>query len=148
MSQQRAKRLPVDHGASRALLESSTVPPPFDPEEYARESDSRIRIETTPSSSRSTAPPPTGTMPEYAPRETSGTMQALGSVSTDAVPVLAVAREDLEWFDVAPYHRALLRYVDGRETIAVICARSCFKVDEALAAFHQLVRDGLITLQQ
>ncbi len=121
--------------------------PPFDVQEYARESDSMIRIEAAPISARPTAPPPPG-MPEYAPGVRSGSMHALGSVASDAVPVLAVAREDLEWFDLTPYARALLRYVDGRETITAICTRARLKLDEAMAALHELARDGVVTLQR
>jgi hypothetical protein len=148
MSEQRAKQLRVDDGASEVLPEPSTVRPPFDLEKFARDSDSMIRVETTPPSGKPTAPPPAGMLPEYSPGLTSGTMHVLGSIASDSVPVLAVAREDLEWFEIAPYPRSLLRYVDGRQSIAAICAHARFKVDEALAAFHDLARDGLVTLQR
>jgi hypothetical protein len=132
---------------AKPAVEPSTVPPPFDPVSYARESEANIRIETAPSSNRPTAPPPPG-LPQYAPGQASGTMHALGSVSSGAVPDLAVAREDLEWFELTPYARSLLRYVDGRQSLEAICARGCLKLDEVMGTIHDLVRDGLVTLRQ
>jgi hypothetical protein len=147
MSDHRAqKRVPSDR-PKVAAEEPSTVRPPFDPVSYARESDSRLRTETTPPSARPTAPPPPG-MPQYTPGASSGTMHALGAVSSGAVPDLAVAREDLEWFELTPYVRSLLRYVDGRQSIEAICARACLKLDEVLATMHELSRDGLVTLRR
>jgi hypothetical protein len=114
---------------------------------YARESESLIRIESTPPSARPTAPPPPG-MPHYTPGATSGTMHALGSVSSGAVPELAIAHEDLEWFDLTPYVRSLLRYVDGRQSIEAICSRACLKLDEVMGTMHELARDGLVILRR
>jgi hypothetical protein len=146
MSDQRAhKRVPTPPPQPGAE-EPSTVRPPFDPVSYARESDSKIRIETTPASARPTAPPPPG-MPQYSPGN-SGTMHSLGSVTSGAVPELAVAREDLEWFELTPYARSLLRYVDGRQSLEAITARACMKLDEVMAAMHDLARDGIVTLRR
>jgi hypothetical protein len=126
--------------------EPDTVRPPFDPVKFARDSESNIRIETTPPSARPTAPPPPG-VPAHAPGS-SGARVALGSVSSQAVPVLVIAREDLEWFELEQHVRLLLIHVDGRQSIESICARARLKVDEALAGFHELARQGLVTLQR
>lgn len=147
MSDPRAKRRTPAELAKPAAEEPSTVRPPFDPITFARESESAIRIDSTPPSNRPTAPPPPG-VPQYAPGVTSGMMHSLGSVSSGAVPELAVAREDLEWFDLTPYVRALLRYVDGRQSLEAICARACLKLDEVMATMHDLARDGLVILRR
>jgi len=126
--------------------EPSTVRPPFDPVMFARESERAIRIESTPPSARPTAPPPAG-LPEHTPGS-SGARLALGSVSSQAVPVLAVAREDLEWFDLEPHVRLLLVHVDGRQSIDAITARACLKLDESLEGFHELAQQGIVTLQR
>jgi hypothetical protein len=125
----------------------ATVRPPFDPEAFARESDSKVRVETDPVSARPTAPPPPG-IPQYAPGLSSGTMHSLGSVTSDAIPTLAVARDDLEWFELPAFTRDLLHLVDGHEPIAAICLRGGIALDRAMAAFHELVNDGVITLRR
>lgn len=124
-----------------------TVRPPFDPEEYARESESKIPLDTLPPSGKPTAPPPPN-MPQYLPGLTSGTMASLGSVASDAIPTLAVAREDLEWFDLAPALRAILAQVDGVERLAIVCDRAGVELDAGMAAMHDLVRDGIVTLRR
>lgn len=124
-----------------------TVRPPFDPEAYARESETSIRLDTVPPSNRPTAPPPPG-VPQYQAGITSGTMQSLGSVTSDAVPMLAVAREDLEWFDLAQPVRTLLALVDGVVPIAGLALRAGVAVDGAMASFHELARDGIVTLRR
>jgi hypothetical protein len=145
MSDPRAKpaATPIDEEDPRA----ETVRPPFDPETYARESESNIRIETLPPSHRPTAPPPPD-MPQYQPGITSGTMQSLGSVTSDAVPVLAVAREDLEWFDLPQVNRSLVGLVDGRRSIVELARHAGAPLDRAMASFHEMARDGIVTLRR
>ena len=145
MSDPRLK--PVATRVEQEDLRAPTVRPPFDPEAYARESESSIRLDTVPPSNRPTAPPPPG-MPQYTPGVTSGTMQSLGSVTSDAVATLAVAREDLEWFDLPVLSRSLLALIDGRETIASLARRAGIALDRAMASFHEMARDGIVTLRR
>jgi hypothetical protein len=137
MSDQRAHKL-QSSAAIDPTAEEITVRPPFDPAAFARESD--VLIRSTPPSARPTAPPP----PQYTPSPAT----APPSSGLGAVPELVVAREDLEWFDVTPYARSILRYVDGRQSIEAICARACLKADEVVSTIHQLERDGVITLRR
>lgn len=98
-----------------------TVRPPFDPEEYARESESRIPTAPPP------ADPPTHT------------------ASAGDVPVLAMSREDLEWFDLPELPRALLPLIDGHADVRSIASRANAELAEVLSALDQLVRDGAVT---
>jgi hypothetical protein len=75
-------------------------------------------------------------------------MISLGSIASDAVPSLAVAREDLDWFDLAQPVRELLARVDGHETIATICERCGLELDRGMGAIHDLARDGIVTLRR
>jgi hypothetical protein len=117
--------------ASDAQGESITVRPPFDPEEFARQSECK------------TVPPPPG-LPQFDPGNTSGTIEAAVSLDANMVPALVVAREDLDWFDVSPLARQLVRDVDGSLSLGEICARSGQPLDDAIRAFEQLVRDGIV----
>jgi hypothetical protein len=124
----------------------TTVRPPFNPAQFARESDSRIGLEPEPPSARPTTPPPPG-LPQYGP--TGGAaMHAQASVGPDAVPSLAVAREDLECFELPQLTRDLLRQVDGHSTLATLCARGAFALEAATAACHELERQGIVTLRR
>ena len=147
MSEQRAK--PLAHVVPSDEAHSiSTVRPPFDPLAFARESESKVRIgETDPPSARPTAPPPPG-MPQYQAGLTSGTMHSLAGLGADTVPSVAVTPEDLEWFDLPELTALLLVLVDGTSNIGVLGLRAGVSLDEAMAAFHELARDGIITLRR
>jgi hypothetical protein len=147
MSVSRAKR-PVTVTEADDVESISTVRPPFDPLEYARQSESKIQIgETDPPSARPTAPAPAG-IPQYQAGVTSGTMASLGSVGLDTVPVLAVAKDDLAWFELPQPAAKLVAEVDGKVNIGTIAARARVAPDAAMHAFHELARQGIVTLRR
>ncbi len=108
-----------------------TVRPPFDPVEFARQSE------------LSTVPPP-DKAPDLDPVISSETIHEVLFVEADAVPALAVAREDLEWFDLPPAVRGFLGHVDGDSTLDVVCSRAARSIDEGIALVEQLIRDGIL----
>jgi hypothetical protein len=120
-------------GVARAAPhdDQATVRPPFDPVEFARQSE------------LSTVPPP-GQVPDLDPVISSETTLEVLFVDGETIPALAVAREDLEWFDLAPAVRALLRHVDGEAPVSDVCARVGQTLDDGIMLVEQLVRDGLI----
>ncbi len=125
--------------------EPVTVRPPFDPEEFARNADSSIRLTegAPPPPLPATMPPPAG-LPRYptdlpplsSPRPT--------PMRADAIPELAVAIGDLDWFDLSPRARAVLLWVNGRDSVATICEQSGLAPKDAIAVLDELVREGLI----
>ncbi len=120
----------------RATRDETTVRPPFDPVEFARQSE------------MSTVPP-AGQVPDLDsvasdPVVSSETIHEVLFVEADTVPALAVAREDLEWFDLAPAVRAFLGHIDGEAALNEVCSRSARPVDEGIALVEQLIRDGLV----
>jgi hypothetical protein len=141
MADPRAKAYPEQTPTGEKPRELDTVRPPFDPEEFARESDSMIRIEAA----RATAPPPP--MSEYANGGTSGTIAAFAAVAPEIVPLLDVAKDDLEWFDLQPVARALLGHVDGRTSVETIAERTNVPIDQAMSVLHELAREGVLTWQ-
>jgi hypothetical protein len=147
MSEQRAK--PLAHVAPPDEAPSiSTVRPPFDPLEFARDSESMIRIgEADPPSNRPTAPPPPG-LPQYQAGLTSGMMHSLANVGPDTVPSLAMAGEDLAWFELPEPAASLLGHVDGATSIGVLSAHAGVGLDAAMATFHELARQGIVTLSR
>jgi hypothetical protein len=67
------------------------------------------------------------------------------AVRTSDIPMLAVARDDLEWFDLTPAARALLRMVNGRDAVAAIASRAQLTVPDAEVELERLRRAGLVT---
>ncbi len=109
-----------------------TVKPAWDPEKYARETDSRIRLESSiPPSARPTVPPP-GAEPVPMARGTD-------------VPVLAISRDDLEWFELSSSSRDLLRQVNGRDTVEALATLLRVPPEQLLTELEGLAREGLIT---
>jgi hypothetical protein len=109
----------------------ATVRPPFDPQEFARQSE------------RVTLPPPPKT-PSDAPELVSGTMEVFWPVEATTVVMLAVAKDDLEWFELPPLCRKLLEHVDGEANVETICARSGVSMTDAADLFEDLVREGIV----
>ncbi len=121
---------PTVRAAAAAADDKATVRPPFDPVEFARQSE------------LSTIPPVR--TPDLDPVvSTEATMEVL-FVDGDTVPMLAVAREDLEWFDLAQPVRDLLRHVDGEATVSTVCDRAKHSVEDGVTLVEQLVRDGVL----
>lgn len=117
----------------------TTVRPPFDPEAFARESETNIRTNLRvpdssppPASTRPTVPPPPG-LPVYT-----------AAVGGAAVPVLGVSRDDLEWFDLSPAARDVLGHVNGEDSIETICTRSGLRLNDVVDLLEGLARDGVV----
>ncbi|HXN30932.1 MAG TPA: hypothetical protein VN894_03680 [Polyangiaceae bacterium] len=62
----------------------------------------------------------------------------------DAIPALAVAIGDLDWFDLSPQARQLLLQVNGRDSVATICAHCGLGLKDAIPVLDDLAREGLI----
>jgi hypothetical protein len=114
------------------LSERVTARPPFDPEEFARQSE-RVTL------------PPSPKAPSDAPELISGTMEVVWPVETTNIPTLVVAKEDLEWFELPPLCRKLLEFVDGTASVEAICERSGVSFTDASDLFDELVREGIVT---
>ncbi len=108
-----------------------TARPPFDPQEFARETE------------RSTLPVPIAT-PSSAPDLASGTMEVFLPVEPMTIPELIVAREDLEWFDLPPAARTLLEHIDGEASVEAIAARAGLLLTDVVDIMDGLVREGFI----
>ena len=109
----------------------STVRPPFDPQEFARESE------------RATQPPPIRAASE-APEIASGTMEIFPPVEAMTIPELTVAREDLEWFDLPAAARRILAYIDGDASVEIISSRAGLPLTDAIDLVEELAHEGLV----
>jgi hypothetical protein len=119
--------------------EPITVRPPFDPEAYARESESVIsKDETVPPP----LPPARATLPTMpAPSDVPLYTAVAGGA---AVPVLTVSADDLEWFDLSPVARGMLPHITGDQSIQTISASMGMSLDEAVGVLEGLAKDGVV----
>jgi hypothetical protein len=123
-----------------------TVRPPYDPEQYARESESRLRIAHiathVPVASpmdESGAPPSS----QSAARLTAAG-EAADIPSPDEVPYRVMAAEELEWFTLDGDARAALELVNGLRSIGRIADTLGIAPSVAGAIFARLVVDDII----
>jgi hypothetical protein len=119
-----------------AVVESArapvTVRPPFDPAQFARDSDRALRASEASSSPSNDAPP----APALDLR--------VDAVVEDWVPLLAIPRAELEWMDLKPLACALLLRVNGCSTVREIAEASRIPVREATQVFEKLSRKHVV----
>lgn len=111
--------------------EAATIRPPFDPQEFARESE------------RVTLPPP-ARMPSDAPEVVSTTMEVLLPIEATTIAEVAVGKEDLEWFELPPLAHKLLEEIDGATSIETICDRAGLVLTDAIDMVEAMAREGII----
>jgi hypothetical protein len=130
----------------------STKPPPFDPQRFARDAESRLDAE--PPSRKATAPP----HPSHpALRESCKDLRTMADGSAHAegaeltsiptlggAPVLMVGGDDLESLGPEADDRALLAFVDGKLTVEEILAVAHVDVVTGISAFRRLARLGIV----
>ena len=121
------------HATKAEPGERPTSRPSFDPEVFARVSDSNLRTaaEVGSPSVRPTAPPPPAV-----PRS--------GPIDPKWVPLLEVARDDAEWFDITATARRVLAQVDGEKTVGALGDALGAEGVDVEAALADLAREGVI----
>ncbi len=121
-----------------------TVRPPFDPEEFARDSESRLRIaDVVPVDVTfdDSEPPPSS---QSATRLTAAGASRGSAPPPDAVPYRVMAPEDVEWFELDSDASALLDRVNGVKTIARIADTIGVASPLACAIFMRLARERIV----
>jgi hypothetical protein len=105
-----------------------TVRPPFDPEQFARESDSRLRAVAASSNWPTVRPPSSDLLvaAEAAPDIQQGDVaeDAGSALGLDSVPLMAASPEELGWIDLPAEASALVAHVNGVATLGEICAKA------------------------
>jgi hypothetical protein len=137
---------------------SLTIRPPFDPAAFARESEAGVRAAEGPASNLPTVRPPAddsapaigslsevrgvaGSIPDVQEVEMQGPARDLGG---DDIPFVAVSRDDLPWFDLAPEAADLLALVDGISSVDALAARASFSTKECVSLLQDLAALGVV----
>lgn len=99
-----------------------------------------------PASTRPTQPPPV----DYAPSPESAmvSVSVSFSVESEDVPVLTVARDQVDTVTLSPLARALLRHVNERDPVSVLCTRAGMRMDDAVAGLEELAREGVVSFHR
>ncbi len=138
----------------------ATERPPFDLDEYVRDSEARLQIAPPaklPANAPSTQPPP----PEHAslldsckqlPVAPSDGDEAGSSTldprrvtpTLDAVAVLLLTADDLEWLDLDAEARALIALVDDQLIVEEILTLTKTDVVRGIAIFERLAAEGVV----
>jgi hypothetical protein len=155
-SDRRSGRPPAVESDHRA--ERPTVRPPFDPAKFAVESEKKLQV-PEPSSTRPTPRalprppvpplPPWGKMregtrssPEL--QETASPSDAREALGGDAVPVLIMSRDELEWFALAPEAIQILGRVNGIASIDTVCAEARISPQDGANILLELAERGIV----
>ena len=136
----------------------STPRPPFDPEIFARESESRLRAAEQQSSTpaprslqRPKVPPlqwgRTGDAPPRGPelQESPWTFNALDAVGPDTVPVVMLSSEKLARIAISSEASLLLNQIDGVRPLHVVCAMANMTPDDGATILLALADQGVIS---
>ena len=145
----------------------ATTPPPWNPEEFERDSESMIVGRPSPSM-RPTAPPeatynalrescsenmlaalPSGDGPDWQSevRVQSSAPLPRDIPSLDSVPYVSMLADDLAWFDLGPDAKLVLGLVDGCSPVGAILTTSPLGPDETCVYLRELMNVGVIKLR-
>jgi hypothetical protein len=130
-----------------------TQQPPFDPEVFARESESQV--EAAPVSKRPTVPPlPSYTNLRDSCREflaleptTSETAERTKTPTLSAVVDLLASMDDLEWFNLDTRARAIVTLIDGELIVEEILAVTHIDIDTGMAILAGMAHDGIVSFR-
>ena len=151
----------------KAHRELETIPPPFDPEEYAKDSESMIVGKPTASMKPTMPPEPfyndlrescsdrmVAADPAPDSLDFQSEVRVLSSAplprdipSLDAVPFLAMQTDDLAWFDLGADSKSVLSLVDGCTPIGLILTRSPLSADDTCQIVRELLGLGIIEVR-
>jgi hypothetical protein len=118
----------------------ATVVPPFDPQAFARESE---RITVQPPTAPATPHPPSDT-PVVTSEVIAIADETFVSLDEATIPRLAVAKEDLEWFDLSAAAHAILDQIDGVASIEEVAARTQIALVDAVDLVTEMTRQGIL----
>jgi hypothetical protein len=152
--------LPKPGRSEGHATERPTVRPPFDPETFARESESGLHEAASP-----TVPPPTPRVlhrPEAPALELTPSSRfrapsspdieepptgadALSALGLHTVPLLGVARDELEWVVLSGDADRVLAYVDGTRTLEKVAASAGMSTEDVAAVLLDLADQGVVS---
>ncbi len=68
-------------------------------------------------------------------------------MAPDAVPVLAMSRQELEWFALSPAASRLMAQVDGIAAVDAVCTQAVLPRNEGTLILLELADQGIVTFR-
>jgi hypothetical protein len=102
----------------------TTRPPPFDPEQYAKDSEMKLRA-----------------VSDVMPARRATTKLA---AAMDAVPLRKSDAEDAGWFELGPDSARLLEVIDGKSTLRELGAKLGMSDTDVMQTALELASIGLV----
>ena len=133
------------------MSERPTARPPFDPAQFAQEAESRLGQEEPPASRKETPrafPRPSLAVTSRPKAREAGSARgpkASDNLDGNAVPLLAMSRQELEWFALSPSASRLIAQVDGLAAVDTICSRAELSSAEGSLILLELSDQGIVT---
>lgn len=136
------------------MSERPTARPPFDPAQFAQEAESSLRrVENRPSR-RATPrafPQPLLAVSRTAPEEGASSTPLVktqnNALAAEAVPVLAMSQQELEWFALSPAASRLVAQVDGVSRVDAVCLQAALTRAEGALILLELSEQGIVTFR-
>ncbi len=69
------------------------------------------------------------------------------TVAPDAVPLLAMSRQELEWFALSPAASRLIAQVDGVAHVETVCSQAGLPRTEGTLILLELSDQGIVTFR-
>jgi len=135
----------------RDVSERPTARPPFDPAQFAQETESRLGLSESPSSRKETPrafPRPSlavTSRPKVREAGSGRGPKASDNLDVKAVPLLAMSRQELEWFALSPSASRLVAEVDGLAAVETVCSRAELPCAEGSLILLELSDQGIVT---
>ena len=136
------------------MSERPTARPPFDPAQFAEEAESKLRhAEARPSrraTPRALPRPPllaSRTSPEEGATAALETRALRQNPAPEAIPLLAMSRQELEWFALSPAAGRLIAQVDGVSRVDAVCLQAGVPDTEGALILLELCDQGIVTFR-
>jgi hypothetical protein len=69
------------------------------------------------------------------------------SLAPEAIPMLAMSRQELEWFALSPAAGRLIAQVDGESRVDAICLQAAVPSTEGALILLELSDQGIVTFR-
>lgn len=142
-------------GQDGSSSERPTVPPPFDPAAFARDSETQLSTvpaldSSVPTPRRLVADRPSevrailASSPELEETALGNVRDALGD---DTVPVLLASQDELGWLDLPEDATRLLAHVNGVWPFERVCAMANVSPEDGALVLLELAEQGIVAFR-
>jgi hypothetical protein len=120
------------------------VRPPFDPEQFARESESRLKVAMPAPRPAKGRPSPGAPIAADSGPDLAEIDAEEVTLDLDSVPLLTASREEVDWIDLPAEASALVAHVNGVDTVEQICAKAGVSAEDGAYLMIDLIEREVV----